>query len=150
LALSEVNLSAFWCILSVRLFGLRINWPQSSANSSNSSIIPIYFVSNFYVTNFCLYYYIKATLFKKIIVFNPAECLCPPALANPRHGIQAVTRVIAYVADAVTLWRCLQQWEWMRTGGVELTRFECTVDCDWRSDVINIEMAASNTLTVWL
>jgi hypothetical protein len=26
-----------------------------------------------------------------------------------RHGIQAVTRVMAYVADAVTLWRCLQQ-----------------------------------------
>jgi hypothetical protein len=26
-----------------------------------------------------------------------------------RHGIQVVTRVMAYVADAVTLWRCLQQ-----------------------------------------
>jgi hypothetical protein len=25
------------------------------------------------------------------------------------HGIQTVTRVMAYVADAVTLWRCLQQ-----------------------------------------
>jgi hypothetical protein len=26
-----------------------------------------------------------------------------------RHGIQAVTRVMVYVANAVTLWRCLQQ-----------------------------------------
>jgi hypothetical protein len=26
-----------------------------------------------------------------------------------RHGIQAVTRVMAYIANAVTLWRCLQQ-----------------------------------------
>jgi quinol monooxygenase YgiN len=26
-----------------------------------------------------------------------------------RHGIQAVTRVMAYVTKAVTLWRCLQQ-----------------------------------------
>jgi hypothetical protein len=26
-----------------------------------------------------------------------------------RHGIQAITRVMAYVADATMLWRCLQQ-----------------------------------------
>jgi hypothetical protein len=26
-----------------------------------------------------------------------------------RHSIQVVTRVMAYVANAVTLWRCLQQ-----------------------------------------
>jgi hypothetical protein len=47
-----------------------------------------------------------------------------------RHGIQAVIRVMAYVADAVTLSST------MCTGG-----FECT-------DVINLEMAALNK--VWL
>jgi alkylhydroperoxidase/carboxymuconolactone decarboxylase family protein YurZ len=47
-----------------------------------------------------------------------------------RHGIQAVTRVMAYIANAVTLSST------MCTGG-----FECT-------DVINLEMTASNT--VWL
>jgi hypothetical protein len=47
-----------------------------------------------------------------------------------RHGIQAVTRVMAYIANAVTLSST------MRPGS-----FECT-------NVINLEMAASNT--VWL
>jgi hypothetical protein len=37
------------------------------------------------------------------------------ALANPRHGIQAVTRVMAYVADAVTFSST------MCTGGIELS-----------------------------
>jgi hypothetical protein len=47
-----------------------------------------------------------------------------------RHDIQAITMVMAYIANAVT------PSSTMRTGS-----FECT-------DVINLEMAASNT--VWL
>jgi hypothetical protein len=41
------------------------------------------------------------------LIHNSDECLCPPALANPRyvvmHGIRIVTMVMAYVADAVEL-----------------------------------------------
>jgi hypothetical protein len=42
--------------------------------------------------------------------------------STPRcHGIQAVTRVMAYVADAVTLWRRLQTvFKQSSTGGFEL------------------------------
>jgi hypothetical protein len=54
-----------------------------------------------------------------------------------RHGIQAVTRIMAYIADAVT----------MRTGG--FIAFELlTIGSSALTSSTLIEMAASNT--VWL
>jgi hypothetical protein len=45
-------------------------------------------------------------------VFNPAGCLCTPAIANPRY---VVTASRPYVAHAVTLWECDVVFK-MRTG----------------------------------
>jgi hypothetical protein len=49
-----------------------------------------------------LQYKITSILDHTQTVFNSNECLCLPALANPRYGIQAVIRVMAYIANAVT------------------------------------------------
>jgi hypothetical protein len=82
-------------------------WDTLSGGTIIFYILPLlgelYHFLEFSQNNFSLYKGLKPHCIQS------SRVLVPAGTSKSRHGIQAVTSVMAYVADAVTLWCCLQQ-----------------------------------------